>query len=967
MDLEPHKHYQRQSFVHQMNEFLEGDTSKKDDCMTMSALTYSTAAKMRQPSLGQDKEVMCAMAEVMSFNYVLTNTPEVISKWKKYAASDEIQKYMQDWLNNNDSNSLVEIRIHSMDPIVPRSSKFYAERSATQTSYRFILPLTWILSPDNNDKRDEHIADARTWWKYIAKRTVPNRKHEPRSANAPPCPVFITRLKQSLKALESETVGNRKVRRKAGRNNDAVDDDDDDNLSTRVSPGRFGQLWRKEKRCFSNFAAGYGMAVSPGFEAVWRTIDRAKIVGFVKLPSDDSDSEYTLQNMHLVIEFVADGFVVGQIPRLISSLVAMTNEWLPQNFFDIATRPDAYMPVTAVPPNLDKRLYFQSARYHFHELTSSTDKGSHGSFVKTINPDCIQYKDENEWEESLRKLLGDRQATISNSGRSDDDWLEELRDVAGDLKQQIESFEAEFSHAAVNDIDEATATLPLVETDAPPGAYFNTLKQLRDVIENGRWPATSDARSRVIKASANNARGKYTTKKKATVSVFGDTGNSTFSSGSFTVVNSQTWESDELPLANELFPELTRSVFELEEEIIRQTDPPLPAADGMKQSSSERRSPSTHCAVNRNAQFTPHVDSGRGKGQTSSMIVGLGNYTGGETIVEGKLYDIRYNPLEFDGWNMLHWTAKIQGERYSLVFFTPDVSSETDTNKAKMGELDDERASRLAQEHSATIQSLPPLQFRPDSTDALVIKEILDSEKGSVYDSNMPDFSLKNHQCVLDIGAHIGVFSRYAISQGCQHIIAYEPEPSNFDLLRQNLDILQSSRNHPMIELHSAAVSNDAAARILVQARNENDGKQNTWRHSLEQHSQYVDRETKMSSTKQLNKLQRFEVNCVSFFGGALAHGVTFVKLDNEGAEMDILLSDEVRQSSSWLDVTHLVFEWSFTKERRVSLFHKAISNLNSAGFEVDYEGKGSWWDTEPGVLWPYQKDLVVFAHRPSC
>lgn len=63
------------------------------------------------------------------------------------------------------------------------------------------------------------------------------------------------------------------------------------------------------------------------------------------------------------------------------------------------------------------------------------------------------------------------------------------------------------------------------------------------------------------------------------------------------------------------------------------------------------------------AQFTPHVDSGRGQGQSVSLIVGLGNYTGGDVQVEGNSYDIRYNPLEFDGWNQLHWTCPFQGER----------------------------------------------------------------------------------------------------------------------------------------------------------------------------------------------------------------------------------------------------------------------------------------------------------------
>ncbi len=50
------------------------------------------------------------------------------------------------------------------------------------------------------------------------------------------------------------------------------------------------------------------------------------------------------------------------------------------------------------------------------------------------------------------------------------------------------------------------------------------------------------------------------------------------------------------------------------------------------------------------------------------MIVGLGNYTGGEIIVEGVPYDIRYSALEFDGWNQLHWTSQFKGERYVIKY-----------------------------------------------------------------------------------------------------------------------------------------------------------------------------------------------------------------------------------------------------------------------------------------------------------
>ena len=83
------------------------------------------------------------------------------------------------------------------------------------------------------------------------------------------------------------------------------------------------------------------------------------------------------------------------------------------------------------------------------------------------------------------------------------------------------------------------------------------------------------------------------------------------------------------------------------------------------------RTPSSTIAINRHAQFRPHRESGAGNGQSSSLIVGLGDYTGGELVVGGVHHDIRYKPLEFDGWSERHWTLPFSGSRYSLVWFTP--------------------------------------------------------------------------------------------------------------------------------------------------------------------------------------------------------------------------------------------------------------------------------------------------------
>ena len=597
------------AFVQHANAFL-GDQHDFEQATT--ALSYSTATIMRQPSLRQEAEVVGAVSEVLSFNYRLRCKPEMMLLWKEYAKSGRIQEHIQILLDRENS---VQIQLHQMDALVPRYSKFYAERSATQRSYTFLFPITWIL-PDIESSVENVIE----WYKHISQRSRVVRQHLPRAAGvgkSNPAPAFISKLKQSLKAAESETVPNRRVRRQMEHNDGgaALDEVDNNNDSvTRLSQGRFGQLWRKERRCWSNFAHSSltGMASSPGFEAVWRTMDRAQIVGVVDLQSsDNADNEHAskgtkdaIQNMHIILVFKADGFVMGQIPRMISALVAMTNGWLPPNFFEIATRPDVRMPGLPAPTCLYRRLYFQSARYHFHELTSNSNgrsESSSDSFAKTIQPDATG--SEQKWEDCIRqKLLGGSPST--NSGE-EKEWLRELQDdICPEIRRRIELVEAEnlaAKHQLVESEQEFRTTLPNVETDAPTGAYSKTLELLRDIAENGQWPATSDARSRVIKSPGIASGNFLATKKKSLVSKFPG---QAISSGSFTVINEDLWRNNELPLGNSLFPELTKAVFDLEEEIIRLTSPPIPSAEGMKRgfSSSRHRSPSTHCAVNRNGK-----------------------------------------------------------------------------------------------------------------------------------------------------------------------------------------------------------------------------------------------------------------------------------------------------------------------------------------------------------------------------
>ena len=198
-----------------------------------------------------------------------------------------------------------------------------------------------------------------------------------------------------------------------------------------------------------------------------------------------------------------------------------------------------------------------------------------------------------------------------------------------------------------------------------PEAYLRVFHELERILSSGCWPETSIARSSLIRVQQQQDIHVMNNEDESRIPDY----------GSFTIVNpdaKKNW--DNLPLGNSLFPELVDAVFSLESTIKRQDQVDSLTIDAsLSNVVIKDRPSSSHCAVNCNAQFTPHVDSGRGSGQTLSMIVGLGDYSGGELLVEGVAYDIKYKPLVFDGWKLRHWTNRFAGRRFSLVWFTPEA------------------------------------------------------------------------------------------------------------------------------------------------------------------------------------------------------------------------------------------------------------------------------------------------------
>ena len=75
----------------------------------------------------------------------------------------------------------------------------------------------------------------------------------------------------------------------------------------------------------------------------------------------------------------------------------------------------------------------------------------------------------------------------------------------------------------------------------------------------------------------------------------------------------------------------------------------------------------TMIQLNKNLCCPPHKDS---KNAGYSMLVSIGDYVGGEVVIDGKEYDARENPLVFNGAELEHYNKPIiSGTKYSLVFF----------------------------------------------------------------------------------------------------------------------------------------------------------------------------------------------------------------------------------------------------------------------------------------------------------
>ena len=250
--------------------------------------------------------------------------------------------------------------------------------------------------------------------------------------------------------------------------------------------------------------------------------------------------------------------------------------------------------------------------------------------------------------------------------------------------------------------------------------------------------------------------------------------------------------------------------------------------------------------------------------------------------------------------------------------------------------------------------------FRGDSTDGDAVVEVL-GEPGA-YDfaarfdaadarffgagRAYPTFSTRG-RVVLDGGAHVGAFTRLALREGATRVLAFEPEPENAAWFRRNTQHCDASA----VELRECCLVGPSfaagAATLVLGKQRKSDGAQNTWRHALETYNSYADD----------GKLERATVQTTGFFD-ALQDDVSYVKLDIEGAELDILAHDDPK---AWRNVERLVFEYSFTKRRELKHFRTVLKALENAGFACFYDFKDT---LDQADVWDHHTDALVFCAR---
>lgn len=213
--------------------------------------------------------------------------------------------------------------------------------------------------------------------------------------------------------------------------------------------------------------------------------------------------------------------------------------------------------------------------------------------------------------------------------------------------------------------------------------------------------------------------------------------------------------------------------------------------------------------------------------------------------------------------------------------------------------------------------------IRPETSDKKSVDEVV-LQKG--YQRFRPfRFTVEEGETWIDCGANIGAFTVWALHSGARRVIAYEPDPDNYEVLKLNMRQFDGGR----FTLHRAALVADDQKRATLY---QNTAKGNVWRNSI---------------MRPWKGGQSVSVRCQNVLTAlAEVKGDLNIKMDIEGAEMPIL--ELIAHDRAILDrIRKLTFEWSFDVDPDLVRFRNVLHRLKDAfphlSPEAEYHGHDTW------------------------
>ena len=199
-----------------------------------------------------------------------------------------------------------------------------------------------------------------------------------------------------------------------------------------------------------------------------------------------------------------------------------------------------------------------------------------------------------------------------------------------------------------------------------------------------------------------------------------------------------------------------------------------------------------------------------------------------------------------------------------------------------------------------------------DPSGICIYHEVYKEKCYSAYDKI--NFKVEQDDIVVDLGANIGIFTKYALENGAKAVYAFEPEDINFKCLEQNVV------KYNNVNLYKKAVSNINGKRKLFLDKTSGG------------HSLFFN---DINNTK-LNKHE--EIDCItiqSLFDENILDKIDFLKIDVEGAEVDILnsISDDIYKKIKKITIEYHHMLFDFDESIKHNLIQK-LKNLEYNSFE---------------------------------